>query len=52
MTDVLLPLKTVFRKRRPDENEEDNHPPPHSKRTKQDRALLDPRAVEVGTMAT
>ncbi|XP_028628505.1 protein FAM104B [Grammomys surdaster] len=33
-------------KRRPDDNGEDNLHLPHSKRTKKDQALQDPRAVE------
>lgn len=52
MTGFPLPLKTIFRKRRRDDNEEDNHDDPHSKRNKKDQAFQDPHAIEVGAMAT
>ncbi|XP_057615576.1 protein FAM104A-like [Chionomys nivalis] len=44
-TGFPLPLKTIFRKRRRDDNE-DNQDDPHSKRDKKDQAFQDPRAIE------
>ena len=51
-TGFPLSLKTIFRKRRRDDKKEDNHNDPHSKRNKKDQAFQDPRAIEVGAMAT
>ncbi|XP_032759322.1 protein FAM104A-like [Rattus rattus] len=42
-----LPNATCCRiKRGPDDNEDENHHPPRSKRTRKDQALQDPRAME------
>jgi hypothetical protein len=50
MIDVLL-LKTLCRKRRPDDNEDDNYRPPRSKRIKKDQDIQEHHAIEVGTIA-
>ncbi|XP_057615577.1 protein FAM104A-like [Chionomys nivalis] len=45
-TGFPLPLKTIFSKRRRNDNKEDNHDDPQSKRNKKDQAFQDPHAIE------
>nr|XP_038956473.1 transmembrane protein 29 isoform X4 [Rattus norvegicus] len=39
-------IMDLVRKRRPDDNADDNHHPPHSKRTRKDQTEQDPCAIE------
>ncbi|XP_049988177.1 protein FAM104A-like [Alexandromys fortis] len=50
-TGFPLLLKTIFRKRKRDDNEQDHRDDPHPKRNKKDQASQDPRAIELSSSA-